>query len=280
MNASRPSVARDQLELTLSDLELKIAESEQPPLSPHREVMQRLNVVVGPLAALDSDPFFAPTHSVSEPSFDRVVFADAEDLDEVDATRAARLAHRWTMLGSSSFPKPAYRNGKPGRGEFFRDAFETASATPWRMEHGRFVAILATGETRGLRVEPLADEPGIQLRFREHPHGETELAEVAFPSGFTLIDAKRFVFAELGYPKALFLGRPEWSETADGVHCSWPGNGAPFDLGSGIREYLSDGFTTRFHFVCQAGWTRESAEAWFAEHFAHQPAPRAARLTF
>ena len=277
-NASRPSVTRDQLALTLSGLESKIAESEHPPLAPHREVMQRLTVVVGPLAALDSDPLFALTHPEAEPLFDRVVFADAEDLDEADFTQAARLAHRWTMLGSSDLPRPTYRNGKPGRGEFFRDAFETARANPWRTENGRFVAILVAGETRGLRVEPLADEPGIQLRFRDNPDGDTELAEVAFPSGFTLIDAKRFVFTELGDPKSQFLGRPEWSETADDVLCSWPGVGTPFDLASGIREFLSDGFTTQFCFATTAGWTREAAEAWYAEHFAHQPAPRAARL--
>jgi len=279
-NALRPSVTRDQVEMSLSDLESKIAESELPPLSPHREAMQRLTVVVGPLGALDFDPFFAPTHPEAEPSFDRVVFADAEDLDEVDFTRAARLAGSWTMLGSSSFPKPAFRNGKPGRGEFFLGAFASARATPWRTENGRFVATLIAGESRALRVEPLADEPGIQLRFRDNPDGDTELAEVAFPAAFTLTHAKRFVFAELGYPKSQFLGRPEWSETADDVQCSWPGVGTPFDLGSGIREFLSDGFTTQFCFATATGWTRESAEAWFAEHFAILPASRAARLSF
>ena len=277
-NVSRPPADRSQLELALSDLESKIAESEFPPLSPHREAMQRLTVVVGPLAALDSDPFFAPTHPEAEPSFDRVVFADAEDLDEVDFIRAARLAHRWTMLGSSDFPKPVYRNSKPGRGDFFRGAYEATRATPWRTENGRFVAILVAGETRELRVEPLADDPGIQLRFRDELHGETELAEVAFPPEFTLIDAKRFVYCELGFPVAQFLGRPEWSETAVDVQCSWPGVGAAFELESGIREFLADGFTTRFQFAMATGWTRESAEAWFVEHFAHQPAPRAARL--
>ncbi len=277
-NVSRPSATRGQLEWIRSDLESKIAESEFPPLSPQREAMHRLTVVVGPLAALDSDPFFAPTHPEAEPSFDRVVFADAEDLDEVDFTRAARLAHRWTMLGSSNFSKPVYRNGKPGRGDFFRGAYEAIRATPWRTENGRLVAMLVAGETQELRVEPLADDPGIQLRFRDKPHGDTELAEVAFPPEYTGIDAKRFIYSELGFPVAQFLGRAEWSETAEDVQCSWPGVGTPFDLESGIREFLADGFTTRFQFAMAAGWTRESAEAWFAEHFAHQPASRVARL--
>ena len=279
LNATRPLTGSEQLRMTLSDLENEIADSERPPVSPHREAMNHLGVVIGPLAALDSDFFFAPTHPEAEPAFDRVLFADAEDLGESDFIRAARLANTWTMLGSLDVPRPAHRNGKPGRGEFFRDTFDAVSTAPWRVEKDRLVALLAACGSRGLRAEPLADTPAIELRFHDQPNGDTELAEVAFPPHFTLIDAKRFLFAELGAPKAQFLGLPEWSATTEHIVCSWPGEGIAFELGSGIQESLSEGFTTQFRFANAAGWTRESAQEWYGEHFGHLPATRAARLS-
>ncbi len=279
LNHTRPTHGREQLRMTLSDLDAELAEPDHPPSSPTRESMHRLAAVVGPFSALDSDPFFAPTHPEAEPAFDRVVFADAEDLGEAEFTRAARLGNAWTLLGSLDLPRPAHRNGKPGRGEFFRDTFDAVSATPWRRENGRLVALLTDGDSRALRSEPLADNPAIQLRFRDRSDGETELAEVAFPPIFTLIEAKRFLLAELDSPKSQFLGVPEWTATADAVQCSWPGEGTAFELSSGIRESLNDGFTTRFEFANSAGWTRESAEAWYAEHFGHRAGTRAVRVT-
>ena len=279
LTATRPRSDRDQLQTTLEELDAKLAEADRPPAAPPRETIQELAVVVGPLAALDCDPFFAPSHPEAEPDFDRVVFADAEDLGEPEFLRATRLANAWTLLGSTDIPRPAYRNGKPGRGEFFRDTFDAVSTTPWRRENGHLVALLGDGDPRGLRAESLADNPAIQLRFRDRPEGETELVEVAFPPSFTLIDAKRFLLAELGSPKAQFLGVAEWTATADAVQCNWPGEGTPFDLGSGIRESLMDGFTTRFEFLLAAGWTRESAEAWYAEHFGEMVGTRAIRVS-
>ena len=273
LNSTRPSAGRDQLQKTLTELDATIADSEHAPATPLRDTMSRLTVVIGPLSALDCDPFFAPTHPEAEPAFDRVLFADAEDLNEIDFARATRLANAWTMLGSLDIPRPSYRNGKPGRGEFFRDTFDAVRTTPWRVENGRFVAILAKFDPRGIRSEPLADNPAIQLRF-----GDSELAEVAFPPSSTLIDIKRFLLAELGSPQAQFLGLPEWSADAEFLACTWSNLGRAFGLGSGIEESLHDGYTTQFRFAVAEGWTRDSAEAWYAEHFGNRPATRAAAL--
>lgn len=279
LTATRPPSDRDLLQTALAELDAKLAEADRPPAAPSRETIHELAVVVGPLAALDCDPFLAPTHPEAEPAFDRVVFADAEDLGESDFLRAARLANAWTLLGSTDIPRPAYRNGKPGRGEFFRDSFDAVCTTPWHWDNGRLIASIADGDASGLRAEPLADDPAVQLRFRDRPDGETDLVEVAFPPGFTLIEAKRFLLAELGSPKAHYLGQPEWNATADAVQCNWPGEGTAFDLGSGIRESLLDGFTTRFEFSLASGWTRESAEAWYAEHFGERVGTRAVRVS-
>ena len=278
LTATRPRSDRDQLHTILADLDAKLAEADRIPTVPPREMIHGLAGVVGPLAALDCDPLFAPTHPEAEPDFDRVVFADAEDLGEAEFFRAARLANAWTLLGSTDIPRPAYRNGKAGRGEFFRDTFDAVCTTPWRRDNDRLIASIADGDSSGLRSEPLADNPAVQLRFRDRPDGETELVEVAFPPSFTLIDAKRFLLDELGAPKAQFLGQPEWTATADAVFCNWPGEGISFDLGAGIRESLLDGFTTGFEFALAAGWTRESAEAWYAEHFGQTVGTRAMRV--
>ena len=278
LTATRPPSDRDPLQTALADLDAKLAEADRIPTVPPREMIHGLAGVVGPLAALDCDPLFAPTHPEAEPDFDRVVFADAEDLGEAEFFRAARLANAWTLLGSTDIPRPAYRNGKAGRGEFFRDTFDAVCTTPWRRDNDRLIASIADGDSSGLRSEPLADNPAVQLRFRDRPDGETELVEVAFPPSFTLIDAKRFLLDELGAPKAQFLGQPEWTATADAVFCNWPGEGISFDLGAGIRESLLDGFTTGFEFALAAGWTRESAEAWYAEHFGQTVGTRAMRV--
>ncbi len=276
LTVTRPPLNREQLQAALAELEVGIADSEAPSAVPHRETIQKLTVVVGPLAALDSDPFFAPTHPETEPPFDRVLFADAEDLTPSDFARAARLADAQTMLGSTNLPRPAYRNGKPGRGEFFRDTFEAVSTSPWRSEPGCTVAIFAKADARSLRVEPLADNPGIELRFRDGPDGRTELAEVAFPASVALPDIKRFLLAELGTAKAHFFGLPEWTETADAILCNWFGpEGTAFDLSADICELLAGGDTVGFHF---AGWTRPAAEEWYREHFGSIPATRAAIL--
>ena|GEM_PF-2933827 len=277
LSANPPPASRERLQATISEIETELADSEHPPAAPRRETIQKLSVVVGPLASLDSDPFFAPTHPETEPPFDRVLFADAEDLSPADFARAARLADAQTMLGSTNLPKPAYRNGKPGRGEFFRDTFDAVGASPWRFESGRTVAIIAKAEPRSLRAEPLADNPGIELRFFDLPDGRIELAEVAFGSGFAFAEIKRFLYGELGIAKAHLLGLPEWTENADAIRCTWPGPGADseFELAPGIRESLVGGETIGFQF---AGWTRPAAEEWFREHFGTHPATRAARM--
>ena len=280
LKATRPNASRDELQMNLMELDTQLAESELTPVVPTRESMHRLGVVVGPLAALEFDPFFAPTHPEAEPAFDRVLFADGEELNEHDYNRSARLGNNWTMLGQLDLPRPAYRNGKPGRGEFFRETFEAVSMTPWRTEGNRLVAILAACQNRPLRSEPLADDSSIELRFQDLPNGGTELVEVTFPANVTLIEIKRFLFGELGQPKCEFAGLPEWSITSECVVCVWPAvdQAEPFELGAGIHESLTNGVTTQFRFDLAADWTLESAQAWFNEQFGQLGASRAARF--
>ncbi len=280
LEATRPNASRDELQMNLMELDTQLTDSELTPVVPTREAMHRLGVVVGTLAALDFDPFFSPTHPEAEPAFDRVLFADGEELNEHDYTRSARLGNNWTMLGQVDLPRPAYRNGKPGRGEFFRETFEAVSMTPWRTEGNRLVAILAACQNRPLRSEPLADDFSIELRFQDLPNGDTELAEVAFAANVTLIEMKRFLFGELGQPKCEFAGLPEWSMTPECVVCVWPTaeHSESFELGSGIHESLTNGVTTQFRFDLAADWTLETAQAWFGERFGHLGASRAARF--
>ena len=278
--ATRPNASRDELQMNLMELDTQLADSEPTPVVPAREAMQRLGVVVGPLAALDFDPFFAPKHPGAEPVFDRVLFADGEELNEHDYNRSARLGNNWTMLGQVDLPRPAYRNGKPGRGEFFRETFEAVSMTPWRTDGNGLVAILSARHNRPLRSEPLADDSSVELRFHDLPDGDTELVEVAFPANVTLIEMKRFLFGELGQPKCEFAGVPEWSITPECVACTWPTfePTESFELGSGIRESLTNGVTTQLRFDLAADWSLETARAWFGEQFGHLCTSRAARF--
>ena len=280
IKATRPNASRDELQMNLMELDTQLADSELAPVGPARDSMHRLGVVVGPLAALEFDPFFAPTHPEAEPAFDRILFADGEDLNEHDFTRSARLGNHWTMLGQVDLPRPAYRNGKPGRGEFFRETFEAVSMTPWRRDGSSLVAILSTCQNRPLRCETLADNSTIELRFHDLPDGDTELVEVAFPANVSLIEMKRFLLGELGQPKCEFVGLPEWSTTPECVVCAWPAveQTEPFELGAGIHESLSNGITTQFRFELAADWTLETAQAWFAEQFGHLCASRTARF--
>lgn len=279
LESHRPADSRESIESRLREIEFQLAAVAEPiPQIPPREAAARLGIIVGPLAAIENDPFFALTHPETEPPFQRVLFADAEELFEHDFARVTRLAPTWVLLGSSDGPKPDPRNVKPYRGDVFRECVDSVDQRVFRREGNRFIARLGPAATN-LRREPLADNPAIELRFRDLPGDGTELVEVAFPARFDLCDAKRFLNDELASPRAEFLGRPRWIESEAAIRCHWFDGGFTFDLTAGIRESLLDGLTAELHFDRAAGWTIDSARSWFAEHLQHQTAARVARMS-
>jgi hypothetical protein len=182
------------------------------------------------------------------PRFDRLLVVGGEDLDEDDFLTAAARAEAWVLFGN------------PEADGFFTYLWMSLHTSSWRIEGERLVARLAPVPYS--TSEPLFDRPEIELRFA----GDT-LAEVAFPTGATLAEAKHFLATELGETKLGFPGLGVWNETDGHISHECPGlSGATsVDLGEGITETLSvgntDAFTARVTF-CKSKWNRETAEEW------------------
>jgi hypothetical protein len=235
---------RDRVATAHRDADAAFARAIAKPLEIAAETVAAFQVIVATFDAFESSRLL----NDDAPKFDRLLIVDGEDLEEDDFLTAAARAEAWVLFGN------------PEADGFFTYLWMNLHASPWQTEQERLIARLAPLPYSS--VEPLFDRPEIELRFA----GET-LAEVAFPLGTTLAEAKRFLSNELGEVKLTFPGTGVWNEAEELIAYECPGlAGATIvDLGEGITEMLSagdaDAFTGRIVF-CKSKWNRVTAEEW------------------
>jgi hypothetical protein len=198
--------------------------------------------------------------------FDLVIAADAHTLSDAEITAVAVRGRRCTLIGTLSSHSSFGRLWQ-------RLAFE-----PWAREGEHIVCRLRRIPDcdRGqLESEPVADRPDIELRILAEAGGEPQLAEVVFPQGMRIAEAKSYVFDQLGEaPLCNGLSGGTWSETADGIAVDLGGSANEMlldvPLANGIRELVQPtdhGWTTcGLRFARSAGWSRDSAGIWVEQH--------------
>ena len=240
------------------------------------QTLNRVRIVVAPLAALGYDPLVpAPTDG---PIFHRLLVVDADGLTESEFVSSARHAARWILMGDGTTPLHGGTQPRGGklplttRTGFFSKLWNRMHRRNWIYEAGRLVVRLTDSPRTGLRAEPLADRPDVELRFADESNGDVVLAEVAFPPRFTTVEAKAFLIAELGEVRLAPFGAVRWHETADRLIACFPAAETGqrvvgwVDLASGVREKVtgsgSEVYTAAVQFEKSAGWNRNSAEAW------------------
>ncbi|MGL6097955.1 MAG: hypothetical protein ACRC7O_19405 [Fimbriiglobus sp.] len=238
-------------------------------------VLGRVRVVVGPPAAVGTDPLLS-----GDVAFDRVVVLDADSLGDAEFLAAARLAPAWVLLGDAR-PNP-FRAGAGKTGAFAR-LWARFHRSAWVAEGARFVVRLAAVPGRDrLRAEPLADRPAVELRFLPSDDGVT-LAEVAFSPGISAAASREFLAVELGEVRLAPVGPARWHDADGRLFACWPaaeraGVVGWADLEAGVREKVigagADAVTAAVTFDPAAGWTRATAEEWLDRH---TPNPRFAR---
>lgn len=208
--------------------------------------LNRAPIVVGTVAAL-------PDWAIERGTFDRRILEGAESVTETEWEAATSTTERLIVLGDFAGDGPA------------ADRWRREHRPRWRRDGGRLVARLAP-EAMPAHAEPLADRPDIELRFG-HVAGDYVLAEVAFPAGLSVADAKAFLASDLDRAPLEPFGPARWS--ADELLVAWPtlesDDAVWIDLGAGVRERVVsvDGLpaTAAVRFD-PAHWTREAAEAW------------------
>jgi hypothetical protein len=276
------------------------------------------NVVAATTAALAADPLFG---GAAGSGFDLLVLDEAHQVTESEAVAAARRARRWVLVGEPPLgeepwgvrreawgeknrtphaPRPTPHALRPG---FFQRLWQQLHAEPrrlgyaWSRRGERLVCSLrpvGPDQERRLETEPVADRPDVELRIlvgprparRGAPPTETpRLAEVTFPAGTPLEEAKAFIFRELQELPVQAVGRGlYWVEQPERVvlelATNRPADLVAVHLDEGIREMIGreTGNTAALEFDRGAGWTLERAERWVAEHLGLRDLGRTTRL--
>jgi hypothetical protein len=255
--------ARRQAEARRAAAREEIEALDADPDEAARRLLARRAVVVTPADALD-DP------AVTAARFDRVLVEAVEAVPDAAVAAVPAHADRWLFVGDGAAgPGPAAR------------ACSALPRPPWTRDGGRLVCELERLPVDG--CEPVADRPEVELRFGTRADGSPAVAAVAFPADWSPADAEAFLAAELGEPRPAVGGGCRWHEAADGLRATWgwaaEADGRWAAVGPGVWECVTaaDGLprTAAVRFDPDAGWTRERAEAWVADHTA---AARAARV--
>ncbi|VTS04680.1 unnamed protein product [Tuwongella immobilis] len=127
--------------------------------------------------------------------FDLAIFDDCQAMPENELFAASRLAKRWICL--SRIPSA---HGERRWDRDLERLSQRLRPLGWRCEAGRWIARLVSlteTQRRRLECEPLADCPECELRIDVSQPDSPQLAEIAFPPGGTLADAKRRLAEEL-----------------------------------------------------------------------------------
>jgi hypothetical protein len=276
---------------TLHEGNESLAQLDARPPTLTVEAKERVRVVVGPVAALGRDPFLVSSHPEASPRFDRIVVLDADELTEDDFAPAAGWAPAWVFVGTPDpITPPTYRNGtyptRP-RSSLFGRFWSGLRDPGWDEEGDRILVRLTAGSPdhrTELVCESLVDRPDIEVRF-DLNNGEPTLAEVLFPRGMTLAEAKAFLAVEAGEARWSCLGPAVWQDSASVITCGWPlveclDEGTWVDLVPGVRERIvGTGQATLTAAITfdPAGWTRDSAAEWLQARFSSHARTAAVR---
>jgi len=235
-----------------------------------------VNVVAGPVGALVSScGRGAP--------FDLLVIDEAHWLAEADFHAAARLARRWLLVGEPS-PETIeviadHRRGAAGRGrrkgpDFFARLWQRLHLDVWSAEEGRLCCRLSPvpAEQRGaIESESVADFPDVELRIFAPEGADPQLAEVVFPPGMPLVQAKEYLFRELNEVTLYPAGSPTRVVTDSSIAVRWPEFGRAKNVNSvtldkGVTEFLAGVRTVAVEFDRSMGWDEAEADKWLGEH--------------
>jgi hypothetical protein len=306
LDARLAALAAERDRLVAAERELdaarqRVGELAAPDLT--RRLLSEPRIVVGTPGSLEADPVF-----VDAAPFALIILDRAEELLEADFVRLCGLAARCLLVGDvQRRERPVLpdargvNNGKAtseNQGRTQRPTFVARLAPlldrePWTREAGRLVCrllhpVTAAGRQH-LTREPLLDRPEIELRFSADGSGEPAVAEVAFPDGTSIADAKSFLFHQLGEVVFHPCGAVHWEETPGSILARWRASDPAardatwVELEAGVCEQAVctgwNAFTAAIEFNRSQGWDRERAEAWLAKHDRRENAGRYAVLS-
>ncbi len=146
----------------------------------------------------------------------------------------------------------------------------------WARENERLCCTLrpvAGRERACLEIERVADYPDIELRILAIPKTTPQLAEVVFPAGMRIQEAKTFIYRELEEVAVQGLGHGAWLEEAAESFVFHLGPRPPqctvcVELEKGLQEWLiqDSGQSCCLEFIKTAGWTRAKVDQWLEHH--------------
>jgi hypothetical protein len=299
---------REQARSQTQEAEVWLAAVEEAAAPGSERLLEWVNLLAATTAAVLAGA--VPQADRAEP-FDLLVLDETHQVTESELLGVARHARRWVLLGEPSLdedtavvPSRTFRPAALRPGHFHR-LWQLLHADPrrlpasWHQRKNRLVCRLipiAVGQEPFLESEPLADRPEIELRILAAPRQTPQLAEVIFPPGTTLVEAKSFLCTELGELPVQAAGPClHWRQTpshlvVDFAACL-PVQTAAIALDRGIRETVgarpggaeSDGEgswrTWQLEFDREAGWTMETAQQWLADRLHLRDLGRTAMLT-
>lgn len=265
-----PAEPLDDLCRAFDDATADLAHLDAGPFTLPAAEMDAVRVIIGPPSAIGHDPFLTGTHPEVEPRFDRIVWVEAEPLTDDTFATVARLGAAWVLVGTPDpLHPPGYRNGRP-RSPFFSGWWHRLHTAAWTHESDRPLArLLSVADRDELQCEAVHGHADIEVRWADRD-GSHVLAEVLFPVGMPLADAKAFLALEAGEVRCSGFGPCEWDTTDEAIRCRWPavdaatGTRDAADLGDGVQEQTVAGLTTTVTF-CAKTWTRDTATRWLSE---------------
>jgi hypothetical protein len=250
------------------------------------------NLLAGPTAAA---PAVGPLGAATAAPFDLLIVEEAGAVTESELLRLAAYAPRLMLvcpaLGEPAAPAPPARGPRTLHGlqplaacwpRLWQALADDLGRIPytWERRAERLVCQLVAvrpDDARYLETEGLADAPEIELHILNRPRGRPVLARVTFPAAQSIAQATAFIYRELQELPVQPLGRSAWWEpTADAwvLHLGPvpPAATDAADLGDGVRlglvaeGHVYAGRAARLEFARGAGWDRERARQWLAEH--------------
>jgi hypothetical protein len=276
-----------------------------------------VNLVAATIKALHRDEHFGDqaAGTAGQPDFDLLVLEEADQVAEPEFLQAARRARQCVLIGSAEWPEqstPASPDHHAGtrerkgsssgirvraalpRSGVFQRLWQLLHCDPrklpyaWTQEGNRLccrLRQLAKEQRQWLTTEHVADFPEIELRILAVPGCRPTLAEVVFPSAFSIDRAKQYIFQELEELAVQASGATlHWSTEADRLIVRLAerdlAHSLTIDLIPGVREILGTSSTAAhegrilatgsetccLEFDRAAGWDRPRAMKWMQQH--------------
>jgi hypothetical protein len=201
-------------------------------------------------------------------------------------------------INASPPPRQNRRPLKPSAPSFFQRLWSALHCDPSRLPYvwvsevdNRLCCRLRSitpEQRRWLEIERVADFHDIELRIVAPPRGKTSgtdsfLAEVVFPPAMSIAEAKAYIFRELEeVPVRAHTRSVGWEELPDSwrlrltTQACHDEHSTTVCLAPGVRELICnsvggeqaalDWHTHSVVFDRAAGWERNQAEAWAAQH--------------